>query len=147
MNKLSLAFCVLIYPPLALAGEQIEGTNYYIDRGKQWSTGDQSGYWISDNKGVSDITTGPLEPVAVECHGGGFWDAGGVWGEGICIYGEGDDTYIMAFQLQKGQDSTWRFVHGSGKYAGITGSGTFNTSRLGASRRVTHWKGEVELPN
>ena len=141
----------------AMAGEMVSGTNYYLTEVKQWKTGVWSGYWMFSSKGISEAKQGPLPTVPVECHGAGSWDAEKMWGNGICINGKGRDTWTLRWAVDEGQSfqstaidnykrtGKWQVVSGSGKYAGMTGSGTYTSSDLPDNRRVTMWEGEVEL--
>ena len=41
---------------------------------------------------------------------------------------------------------TWTVVNGSGKYLGMTGTGTFVTTAVADRKKTTHWEGEVVIP-
>lgn len=41
---------------------------------------------------------------------------------------------------------TWTVVSGTGKYVGMTGSGSFVTGPVADGHKTTEWEGEVELP-
>ncbi len=147
MQRLMLFLVLLLIPLTAIAGEKVSGTDFYVVDEQSWETGDGSGYWMWHGKGVSQIHEGPLETVAVECHGAGFWDNDGSWGEGICVNGAGDDTRMLHWKTEKSQKmmGQWKILSGTGKYAGITGGGTYKDQNLSGGRSLTEWEGEVTL--
>ena len=147
MQRLMLFLVLLLIPLTAIAGEKVSGTDFYVVDEQSWETGDGSGYWMWHGKGVSQIHEGPLETVAVECHGAGFWDNDGSWGEGICVNGAGDDTRMLHWKTEKSQKmmGQWKILSGTGKYAGITGGGTYKDQNLPGGRSLTEWEGEVTL--
>jgi hypothetical protein len=84
---------------------------------------------------------GPLE-----CGGAGYWDKDGSWGEGICVYGAGENTRVTAWKQDKGKKAgTWRILSGTGTYAGMTGEGTYVSTSLAGSRTMSEWEGEITL--
>jgi hypothetical protein len=158
---------LLLFPLTAVAGEKISGTNFFVVDGQEWETGDGSGYWMWHGTGVSRTLEGPGDTNAIECHGAGFWDEEGSWGEGICVetigedgagfwdeegsWGEGicvetigEDTVTSDWKEEKGQDvGQWNFLSGTGKYAGVTGGGTYKSQSLPGGRSISEWEGEV----
>ena len=152
MNRLMLLVCLSVWASTALAGEKhkVAGTNTYMLQEKQWPVGGNSVFWTLDNVGTVDVKVSPLDFEAVECHGAGFWDWNGSRGEGICIFGEGSDKQVWAWKAEPGRKSTWKIIHATGKYTGITGSGTHTTRTDDNYRvqkiRITDWQGEIELP-
>ena len=40
----------------------------------------------------------------------------------------------------------WTVVGGSGKYLGMTGSGTYLTGSVVDRKKTSHWEGEVDIP-
>ncbi len=142
-----LVLSLALLPSTALAGEKVAGTNYYVTEALTVPFDETSGYWRVDFSGVGEVTEGPLETSAVTCHGAGYWDEKGPYGDGVCIFGVGEDTFIWRFEAKQGSKANrWAIVGATGKYAGITGSGTATTQRLPGKRRITHWEGEIELP-
>ncbi len=90
---------------------------------------------------------GPLESTATERHGAGFWDKDGSWGRGICVNGAGDDTRTLHWKTEKSQKmmGQWKILSGTGKYAGITGGGTYKNQSLPGGHSVSEFEGEVTL--
>jgi len=141
-----LLMVLLLFPLTAIAGEKIRGTNFFVVDDQSWETGDGSGYWIWHGTGVSQVNEGPLETDAIECHGAGFWDKDGSWGEGICVHTAGDDTRTAYWKEDKGQEvGQWNYLSGTGKYAGIAGGGTYKSQPLPGGRSISEWEGEVTL--
>ena len=76
------------------------------------------------------------------------WDAkkAGVSFSGRCTFvGSGEDSFVGAFEPSPG-GWTWRFISGSGKWAGITGGGesriTKQHANLSPSSKTNCWEGE-----
>ncbi len=145
-GPLFFLFMILIVPD-AFAFEFIRGSNYMTVDAQKWKTGDETGYWMINSRGVSEMIEGPFETSPIECHGAGFWGKSGAWGEGICVYGNGEDTRTMAWQVKAGEETnTWFMVGGTGQYAGITGQGTYVSKNLSGGREVSRFEGNVDLP-
>ena len=146
MQRLMLFLVLLLFPLTAIAGEKISGTNFFVVDGQEWETGDGSGYWMWHGTGVSRTLEGPGDTNAIECHGAGFWDKEGSWGEGICVETIGDDTVTSDWKEEKSQEvGQWKFLSGTGKYAGVTGGGTYKSQSLAGGRSISEWEGEVTL--
>lgn len=147
MKMLLFALALVLAPaPGALAGEKVVATNYYVTESKAWPTGEKTGYWMVRFTGVSEMLEGPIDTLAVECNGAGFWDASGATGNGICVHGTGDDTFILRFDARAGGvPNSWKILSGKGKYKGLTGAGTASTKRLPGNRRISNLEGEVEF--
>ncbi len=110
MKRLMLLMVLLFFPLTAIAGEKISGMNFFVVDDQSWETGDGAGYWIWHGTGVSQVNEGPLETDAIECHGAGFWDKDGSWGEGICVQTAGDDTRTAYWKEEKGQEvGQWKY--------------------------------------
>ncbi len=146
MKRLVLFLVLMLFPLTAIAGEKISGTNFFVVDDQSWETSEGSGYWIWHGTGVSQANEGPIETDALECHGAGFWDKDGSWGEGICVHNAGDDTRTAHWKEDKGQDvGQWKYLSGTGKYAGISGGGTYKGRTLPGGRSISEWEGEVTL--
>ena len=146
MKRLMVFLVLLLFPLTAIAGEKISGTIFFVEDEQSWETGDGSGYWMWHGKGVSQMHEGPLESTATECHGAGFWDKDGSWGEGICVDTAEDGTATSDWKMDKGQEvGQWKYLSGTGKYAGITGGGTYKEQSLPGGHSVSEFEGEVTL--
>ena len=146
MKRLMLLMVVLLFPLPAIAGEMISGTNFFVVDDQSWETGDGSGYWIWHGTGVSQGNEGSFKTDALECHGAGFWDKDGSWGEGICVHTAGDDTRTAYWKKDKDQEvGQWKYLSGTGKYAGITGDGTYKNHPMPGGHSVSEFEGEVTL--
>ena len=142
----------------ALAGEMISGTNTYVTEQRTWDTGESSGYYMYDSTGTIEAHAGPLPNGPIECHGAGFWTPEEIMGDGICIFGEAPHRWTVAFNMDLGNQfnaqraeqyrrrGTWEVVRGTGKYVGMTGTGSFVTGPVVDGKKTTQWEGEVEPP-
>ena len=145
--KFTILILMLVLIPLTtLAGDKVKGITLFTEDTQAWPTGEGTGYWIWHTKGVEHPTEGPLDTNPIECHGAGFWDKEGSWGEGICVIGAGDDTHTSHWKLGKGKEVTeWKYVGANGKYSGIKGEGTAKTVKLPAGRGMSEWEGEISF--
>ncbi len=139
---LVLAFLASSVPTVS-AGEKFTATNYYVTDTKTWLTGEKTGYWMAKFSGVSQVLQGPVDTLAVES---GYWGAGGVSGNGICVHGTDEDTFVLRFEAREGvKANSWRILSGRGKYQGLVGEGTATTNKLPGNRRVSKLTGEMEI--
>jgi len=158
MKSVAAAFLGVVLAGSALAGEMISGTNTYVTDQRTWKTGEFSGYYMYDSTGTMDTQVGPLPNGQVECHGAGFWTPEEIMGEGICIFGLAPNRWTVGFTMDPGNKfdaqraesyrrvGTWKVVHGTGKFVGMTGTGSFATGPVVDGQKTTQWEGEVELP-
>ena len=91
MTRFMLSLALVLFPLTAIAGEKVKGTSFFVVTEQVWETGEETGYWMWHGEGVQHSTEGPLGTSPTECHGAGFWNKDGSWGEGICVVGTGDD--------------------------------------------------------
>ena len=146
MKYILIILMFVLVPFTVTAGEKIKGTNFHVGDTQIWETGEGTGYWIWHGKGIEHPSEGPLETNPIECHGAGFWDQEGSWGEGICIIGAGDDTHISHWKYDKGQEvGKSKYVSGTGKFEGIKGEVSIRFIELPAGRSMQEWEGEVSL--
>jgi len=149
MHRLLLAVMAIIVPASALAGERVSATNHYVVRQERINAGDEV-FWTEDNVGSFTVNEGPIEPGFARCVGSGFGGGGGVQGGGVCVYGDGADTFTMKWKVEGLGFNSWRIVAGTGKYAGMSGQGTTRTrvdsKFVQLPQRVSDWEGEIELP-
>ncbi|MGC1261378.1 hypothetical protein [Jannaschia helgolandensis] len=131
----------------AVAAEKVSGNNYMLADVKAWPTGETTGYWMSSTKGVRVSDDPDALPEPTECDGAGYWDANGDWGEGICRYGDATDFVLSSYKVEKGaKTGVWEILQAGGKYEGLTGSGTFESTRGQRGASVSAWEGEVSMP-
>lgn len=149
MLRIVLVTVVLLVPHGLVAGERVSATNFYVVNQEDFDAGEGI-FWIQDNVGTFTVKEGPIEPGFVRCVGSGFGGLGGVSGGGVCIYGEGVDTFTMKWKVERFGENSWQIVEATGKYAGMTGSGTTKTRLqskfLKLEHRVSDWVGEIKLP-
>jgi hypothetical protein len=145
-TALVITLSALLSPLSGIAGESVNGQNYLVLDNQAWPTGEQSGFYLFNGSGVSNVINGPTETGAIECHGSGFWGAEGSRGEGICLHGAGDDTYTSTYKMELGANNgQWQILGGTGKYAGISGEGTYIPNPLPGNRAISTWQGEITL--
>jgi hypothetical protein len=140
------ALGLALLPIAAQAADNFTATNTYVADTQTWPIDKNTGYWTVTFNGVSQVTEGPIDTMAVECHGAGFWGPEGIVGGGICLHGSGDDTFILRFDNAP-DGNTWEIQSGSGKYKSLSGTGTAVTERLAGNRRISVLVGEVSLGN
>ena len=58
------------------------------------------------------------------------------------IYGRFEFTHLAGGSAH----GTWEYLHGTGRYEGIKGRGTWASPSLGGDRWYGDWEGEIELP-
>lgn len=146
----SILICsVLLAPQCLTAAEKVSVTNYYVVNQEQIPAG-QDVFWSEDNYGTYTVNEGPIDRGFVRCVGSGFGGPSGVSGGGVCVYGEDEDTFTMRWEVVRFGFNEWRIVASTGKYSGMTGSGTTKTrvasKFLALPHRISDWEGEVTLP-
>jgi hypothetical protein len=146
MRTFFLVVCGLFCPFSASAAEQVSGTNYLVGESQVWQTGETTGYWMTSNKGVRISDDPDQLPRPTECHGAGHFDADGSWGEGICRFGDATDFVLQSFKIEQGADTgVWEILRTGGSYAGLTGSGTYRSTRGLGGTTVSVWEGETSM--
>lgn len=146
MKRAMLYLLLIVFPMTAFAGEKVKGTDFFVVEEQNWETGNDTGFWIWQGKGVSRPHSGPFESEPIQCYGSGFWDKDNSWGEGICLHGSGDDTRTTSWQ--KGKDEKvgrWKILIGTGKFEGATGQGTYKPVPLAGEFHLAEIEGEVTL--
>lgn len=140
---------VLFAPQCVAATEKVSVTNYYVVNQEQLPAGDDV-FWSEDNYGTYTVEEGPIDSGFVRCVGSGFGGPSGVNGGGVCVYGEDEDTFTMRWEVVSFGFNKWQIVASTGKYSGMTGSGTTKTrvasKFLALPHRISDWEGEITLP-
>ncbi|GAB5449486.1 hypothetical protein [Gymnodinialimonas sp.] len=108
-------------------------------------------YFTQDNLGYSEVVEGPLEGGAVRCMGSGFAGGGVNSVEGICIIGEGENTFTIRWAPgDMGLSNDWSVVAGTGTFDGASGEGVATSGAEILFRamplRQTHLVGTITLP-
>jgi hypothetical protein len=151
MKPLPLITAGLFAASTAAAQETLEINNIYPMTEESFQLSDRI-YFTQDNRGYFEVVQGPAKDGPARCIGGGFGLRDGTKTiEGICIFGEGEDTFTMAWQAgQQGAANDWQIVAGTGRYDGMTGSGIASTGveimYKAMPLRQTHIIGTVEIP-
>jgi hypothetical protein len=128
-QHIAAALALVLTAGASVAQDRIVINNIYRINQQSYQLADKI-FFTQDNDGYFEVIEGPLEEGPVRCIGSGFGNQDGTGSiQGICIYGEGDDTFIMEWQAgQQGAANTWTIDSGSGKFEGITGEGIATTS-------------------
>jgi len=137
---------------VAAAGEHpIEINNHYFQNEDKYPTRDGY-YFTQDNEGRFEAIQGPFENGPARCIGSGFVHEGrNPEIGGICIFGEGEDTFTMSWKVNYPKmRNDWQIVGGTGRYEGMTGEGVATTDievvYHAMPLRQTHIIGTVDLP-
>ena len=148
---------VLLAGSATYAGEAINGETSSVSSTRTWATGSDSGYYIYSSEGEIAWKTGPFDDMAIECHGAGFWTSREITGDGICIFGEEPDRWTVVQEMPEDSNlwadksnnsqrqGIWKVVNGTGRFAGMTGFGTFVARDAAGGGRATEVDGEIEL--
>lgn len=135
----------------AFAQERIEINNFYPLNQEYFQLSD-SVYYTQDNQGYFEVVEGPLEEGPARCVGGGFGAQNGENSiQGVCVFGEGIDTFTMRWKAgEQGAANTWSIAGGTGKFEGMTGEGIATTGVEVMYRampmRQSHIVGTVNIP-
>ena len=135
----------------AFAEERIEINNIYPLNQEYFQLSD-SVYFMQDNRGYFEVVEGPLEEGPARCVGGGFGAQNGKNSiQGVCVFGEGEDTFTMRWKAgEQGKANAWSIVGGTGKFDGMTGQGIATTGAeimyKAMPLRQSHITGTVNIP-
>ena len=138
--------------PVSADEQRIEINNVYPLNQENFDLGDHI-FHLTDNTGGFEVIEGPMDDGPARCMGSGFGFKDGTNTiNGICVFGEGDDTFTMRWKAgEKGAANTWEIVTGTGRYEGMTGSGIATTDIASAYRalplRRTRIVGTVVIPD
>lgn len=151
LKPISAALALALSSGAGLAQETFEVNNIYRMNQESFQLKDKI-FYTQDNDGYFEVVQGPVEEGPVRCIGSGFGFQDGTNSiEGICIYGEGEDTFTMEWKAgQQGAANSWVITTGSGKFHGITGEGIATTSveimYKAMPLRQSHVIGTITLP-
>lgn len=159
MKATGLAVAILLLAAPAKAGDLFSGTHTYLPVADTWSPIPASGYRTLVMSGVYEPISGPIPAGPIECRGTNFWNRSIAEAQGVCVFGAGADQWMLRYRMTNTDQSAqtaerfrrigeWRAVGGTGKYAGIIGSGTYMAEGAvgGEGRYRTQWEGEISLP-
>jgi len=147
-----MAFIGTLASNPVFAEERIELNNIYPLNQEYFQLSD-SIYFTQDNRGYFEVLDGPLEDGPARCVGGGFGTRNGENSiQGVCVFGEAEDTFTMHWKAgERGEANTWVIVGGTGKFDGMTGEGIATTGveimYKALPLRQSHIVGTVTIPN
>ena len=136
--------------PASADQQRIEINNIYPLNQENFDLGDHI-FHLTDNRGGFEVVEGPMDDGPARCLGSGFgYEDGTNSITGICVFGEGEDTFTMRWKAgEKGAANTWEILTGTGRYDGMTGSGIATTNIASAYQalplRRSHIVGTVEF--
>jgi hypothetical protein len=145
-----VSLLVILCVPASAEQQRIEINNIYPLNQENFDLGDHV-FHLTDNMGGFEVVEGPMDDGPARCLGSGFGFKDGTNSiTGICVFGEGEDTFTMRWKAgEKGEANTWEIITGTGRYDGMIGSGIATTDIASAYRalplRRTHLVGTVEL--
>lgn len=149
MLRIVLCAAAVLVPQCLIASEKVSATNFYVVKQEQIPAGENV-FWTEDNYGTYTIHEGSIDAGFVRCVGAGFGGPGGITGGGVCVYGADEDTFTMRWEVVSLGFNKWRIVSATGKYSGMTGSGTTRTrvasQFMALPHRISDWEGEVNFP-
>ncbi len=144
----------------ALAGELFSGAHTYTGTAKPWFPVPGAGYNQITMVGKYAPDTGPIPESRVECRGNNFSSTEVSEAEGVCVFGELPDRWMLRYRMTDnlpreqrrerfGRRGEWTVVGGVGRYDGMTGSGTYfaESGVVEAGMYRTMWEGEVSIPD
>lgn len=144
----------------AVAGELFSGSHTYRGTTQPWMPAPGAGYAAFESVGTYTPDAGPIPKSRVECRGASFWTSDISEASGVCVFGELPDRWMLRYRMTDrelreqrrerfGRRGEWTIVGGVGRYAGITGSGTY-LAKSGVAEEgglyKTMWQGEVTIP-
>ena len=150
-SVLNLALAGVLISSPALAQERIEINNIYPLNQEYFQLSD-SVYFMQDNRGHFEVVEGPVEGGPARCVGGGFGAQNGENSiQGVCVFGEGEDTFTMRWKAgEQGKANTWSIAGGTGRFDGMTGDGIATTGieimYKAMPMRQSHIVGSVNIP-
>lgn len=148
---LTVSFAGMIATSAVFAGERVELNNIY-PLNQEFIQLSDSVYYTQDNSGFFEVVEGPFQEGPARCIGAGFGFEDGTNSiKGVCIFGEGEDTFTMKWVAgEKGDANTWNIVGGTGKFEGMTGEGIATTGvdimYKAMPMRQSHIVGTVDIP-
>ncbi len=158
MKILLLAALFAATASSTIAGERFSGSHSYTGTAKPWYPAPGAGYSQITMIGDYVPDTGPIPKSRVECRGNNFWSPDVSEANGVCVFGELPDRWMLRYRMTDrepreqrrerfGRRGEWTVVAGVGRFEGMTGSGTYLAeSGLGENGTYrTMWEGEVTI--
>lgn len=159
MKRLLATSLIAALATPALGGELFSGTHTYRPDYEQWTPVPAAGWWTTVMVGDYEPISGPIPAGRVECRGSGYWNKSTRDANGVCVFGEQPDTWMLRYSSVETDRATqtaagylpigeWTALQGTGIYSGITGSGTYLAEQGVAEggKYRTRWEGEVTIP-
>ena len=148
----------------ASAAEMFAGTSTYPNTtiaAEPWHVGSGTNYTTVKLVGSFVPSSGSLPQSRIECRGANFSSSEASEADGVCVFGEFPDRWVVRYHMTDrnprvqraerfGRRGEWAVVGSTGRFEGMTGSGTYlaapgNNSEGGVNS--TRWAGEVTIPD
>lgn len=159
MKPVILAVLLAVAASPTSAGELFSGTHTYRPDAELWNPIPAAGWWTATMVGEYVAISGPIAAGRIECRGGGYWNKSTREGNGVCVFGDAPDTWMLRYvQIETDRAGRaaagympigeWTVLGGTGRYNDMTGSGTYLAEGPVAEdgEYRTRWEGEVTIP-
>lgn len=159
MKPIVLAVLIAATSAPSFSGEFFSGTHTYRPDSEIWNPVPAAGWWTSTMVGEYEPMSGPIPAGRIECRGGGFWNKSIREANGVCVFGTPPDVWMLRYHATETNRAKrtaagyipvgeWTVVGGTGRYGGMTGSGTYLAEGAVAEsgKYRTRWEGDLTLP-
>ena len=148
------AALLLVAAGAANAGERIEESGHEAFATIVWDEleldeGHSLAWWRGDGVGFDDDPTSPAHLVTADCAGTyEFMPDETYTVTGFCTYTtrDGDKYYLKWWESPGMEEGRYEYTGGTGKFAGITGGGTYTGEELTDTLSTSQFEGVMELP-
>ena len=101
MRLAVLAALFAISTAPASAGEQFLGTHTYLPNTDTWSPMADAGWRTVTMVGDYMPISGPIPAGKVECRGTNHWNGSVREADGVCVFGEGLDIWMLRYRMTR----------------------------------------------
>ena len=159
MNRLLFAVLIATTATPASSGELLSGTHPYRPDYEMWTPVPATTWVTVTMVGEYEPMSGSIPKGRVECRGANFRNKSNREAGGVCVFGEAPDVWMLRYrQINTNRASRsnegykpigeWTVVGGTGRYSGMTGSGTYLAEGIVTEdqKQRTRWEGEITIP-
>ncbi|WP_240790156.1 hypothetical protein [Roseomonas sp. HF4] len=101
MKRTIPAALIAILATTAFAGEPFTGTHTYRFDQQTWSPMPDAGWRTVTMVGDFTPVSGPIIASRIECRGANFWNGPIREADGVCVLGEGRDTWMLRYRMTR----------------------------------------------